>query len=149
MGIFGDLDVQAAEDDPFFVPANTYVCTLYKAEVKRDKNDNLGMSLIYKIAEGEHKNKTVSEWKKIPQPADPKNLTEEEQRDASYLKMRLKSLGVPENRMNDVNIDDLLGLDVIVTVVQNGEYTNVKKVELYEGSDMADNDADNGVVRFG
>ena len=130
MGIFGDLDVASAEDNPWAIPANSYECTVYTVEVKRDKNEVLGMEFIYKISSGEHEGKTCREWKVIPVPDDPKNLTADEKKAASYLKMRLKSLGVPETRMNNINVNDLLGLDVVVKVVVNGEYTNVQRVEL-------------------
>ncbi len=130
MGIFGDLDVASASDNPWLVPANTYECTVYTAEVKRDKNEVLGLELIYKISSGEHEGKTVREWKQIPEPADPKNLTPDEKKATSYLKMRLLSFGVPESRMNSMNINDILGLDVIVKVTLNGDYTNVSRVDL-------------------
>lgn len=136
MGLFGDLDVKSAEDNPWFVPSNVYKADLFKAEVKDGKNGK-GLTLTYKISEGQHKGKTVSEWKDIPSPADPDNLTEEEEKARSYLKMRLKSLGIPEARMNDVEPEDLMGLAVIVTVKVNGEYSNVNKVELADGANNA------------
>lgn len=130
MGIFGDLDVASAADNPWLVPANTYECTVYTAEVKRDKNEILGLEIIYKISSGDHEGKTVREWKVIPEPADPKNPTAEEAKATSYLKMRLLSFGVPESRMNSMNINDILGINVIVKVTLNGEYTNVSRVDL-------------------
>ena len=134
MGIFGDLDVASAADNPWAVPANTYEMNVYTAEVKRDKNEALGLEIVYKISSGEHEGKTVREWKTIPEPADAKNLTPDEQKAASYLKMRLLSLGIPESRMNGMNINDILGTEVVVKVTVNGEYTNVARVELREGS---------------
>lgn len=130
MGIFGDLDVASASDNPWLVPANTYEATVYTAEVKRDKNEILGMEIIYKISSGDHEGKTVREWKVIPEPADPKNLTPEENKATSYLKMRLRSFGIPESRMNSMNVNDILGLEVIIKVTVNGEYTNVSRVDL-------------------
>lgn len=130
MGIFGDLDIASASDNPWLVPANTYEATVYTAEVKRDKNEILGMEIIYKISNGEHEGKTVREWKIIPEPQDPKNMTPDEKKATSYLKMRLRSFGIPESRMNSMNINDILGLEVIVKVTVNGEYTNVSRVDL-------------------
>lgn len=134
MGLFGDLDISAADDNPWAVPSNTYEADVYLVEVKKDRNENKGLSIIYKISSGDHRGKTVSEWKVIPNPADPENLTPEEKTAASYIKMRLASLGVPESRMNDVNVNDLMGLPVTVKVVVNGDYTNVARVELREGT---------------
>lgn len=132
MGLFGDLDVKSAEDNPWFVPSNTYKADVFSVEVKDGKNGK-GLSIVYKISEGDHKGKTVSEWKNIPSKEEAD--TEEGKKAASYLKMRLASLGVPEARMNDVEPADLTGTAVIVTVKVNGEYSNVNKVELAEGAD--------------
>lgn len=127
MGLFGDLDVASAEDNPWFVPANTYEMDVYKVELKPGKDDkDPGLLFTYKISSGEHEGKQVTEFKRIPQS----QLTKEDKDAASYLKMRLASLGVPESKMNSVEPEDLQGLAVIVTVKQNGEYTNVNKVEL-------------------
>lgn len=136
MGLFGDLDVASGEADPFHVPANTYEADLYKAEVK-DKDDKKALILTYKISDGPHKGKTVGEFKTIPQPADPNNLTEDESKARNYLTQRLASLGIPKERMNSVDTNDLQGLAVVITVVNNGEYTNVRKVELRESSPAA------------
>lgn len=138
MGIFGDLDVASASDNPWAVPANTYEANVYTAEVKRDKNEALGLEIIYKISSGEHEGKTVREWKVIPEPADPKNMTPDEKKAASYLKMRLISFGIPESRMNSMNINDVLGLEVIIKVSVNGEYTNVSRVDLAGDAPAAD-----------
>lgn len=135
MGLFGDLDVASADDNPWAVPANTYEADVYTVEVKTDKNGNKGLAILYKISSGDHEGKTVSEWKIIPQP-NGSDLTPEEKKAASYLKMRLASLGVPEERMNDVNVNDLMGLPVTVKVTVNGDYTNVTRVELRGNSEF-------------
>lgn len=129
MGLFGDLDVASAEDNPWLVPSNTYEADVFKVELK-EKDDKKGLVFTYKISSGEHEGKQVSEYKNIPTPVDPKNPTPEEKTAASYLKMRLASLGVPESRMNTVEPNDLQGLPVVITVKVNGEYTNVTRVEL-------------------
>ena len=126
MGLFGDLDVASAEDNPWFVPPNTYECDLYKVELKTPEGKDPGLLFTYKISSGEHEGKQVTEYKRVPKS----QLTKEDKDAASYLKMRLASLGIPEARMNTVEPEDLQGLAVIVTVTQNGEYTNVRKVEL-------------------
>lgn len=138
MGLFGDLDVSSAEDNPWAVPPNTYEADVYTVEVKQSKEGNTGMAITYKISSGDHIGKTVQEWKSIPVPVDPKNPTADEKKAASYLKMRLKSLGVPESRMNTVDVNDLQGLAVIIKVTQNGEWTNIAKVELKGDADALD-----------
>ena len=136
MGLFGELDVASAEDNPWAVPANTYEATVYEVKVKEDKNNHTGLAINYKISSGEHEGKLVSEWKAIPIPDDPKNPTAEDKRAASYLKMRLASLGVPESRMNTVDPNDLQGTEVVIKVTVNGEFTNVGRVELRGDNDL-------------
>lgn len=133
-GLFGDLDVASAEDNPWAVPANTYKMNVFKVEKKNDKNDNPGLLITYRISEGDHEGKSVTEWKVIPTPADPNNLTADEKKAQSYLKMRLASLGIPESRMNTVGPEDLEGLEVIVKVTVNGDFTNVNRVELADSA---------------
>lgn len=131
MGLFGELDIESAEDNPWMVPANTYEADLYQVEVKPNKTgDKTNLILTYKISSGEHTGKQVTEYKVIPSPVDPKNPTADEAKAASYIKARLTSLGVPESRMNTVEVNDLVGTPVVIKVTVNGEYTNVSSVKL-------------------
>jgi hypothetical protein len=132
MSLFEGLDVASAADDPFKIPPNTYSCTVTAVKVGPTKaGDKIGMTLVYTIQEGDFEGDDITEWKEIPQPADPRNLTKDESRALAWLKQRLLNLEIPEDRMNSVSDDDLVGLDVYVTTKEgkNG-YTNVQKVEL-------------------
>jgi len=136
MSIFGDLDVESAADDPFAVPDNTYKAFLFDVKVGPTKDGTkTGMSLTYKISEGEHEGKQITEWKRIPTPADPKNLDADDQRALSFLKARMLSLGIPASAVNTVTPEDLIGKSVLVTVKSEKGYTNVKKLELDEDAD--------------
>lgn len=131
MGLFGELDIESAEDNPWMVPANTYEADLFEVAVKPNKdNTKTNLILTYKISSGDHTGKQVTEYKVIPSPADPKNPTADEKKAASYIKQRLTSLGVPESRMNTVEVNDLVGTPVVIKVTVSGEYTNVSKVDL-------------------
>lgn len=133
--LFGELDVASAEDDPFAIPDNTYDCFLTDVKVGPTKDKSkTGMTLVFTISEGEHANKKIQEWKRIPTPADPKNLDDEDKRSLSFLKARLLDLGVPAERVNTVSPDDLIGKRVYVSVKNNNGYTNVKKVVLADDS---------------
>lgn len=132
MGLFGDLDVASAADNPWVVKDGTYGAIVEKVTVEENKDKTkTNLVLIYKITDdGEMLGRTVREYKEIPKPADPNNLTEEESKQASYLKMRLSSLGVPESEMNNIQVDDLIGTDVVITVVNKNDFTNVKRLAL-------------------
>lgn len=135
MSIFGDLDIESAADDPFGVDPGTYNAVVSDVEVKDSKDGSKkGLWLTYSITECTEnpamEGRKVSEWKTIPQPEDPKNPSAEDSRAMSFLKLRLASLGIPPTHMNTVQFEDLIGIDVVITVEKNGEYTNVKRVEI-------------------
>ena len=138
MGLFGDVDVASASDDPFKVPSGVYQAILSDVEVKptNDKS-KVGMTLIFTLEgnegdEAEHNGKQVREWKEIPTPADPKNLSPDDKRAMSFLKSRLLDLGIPEDRVNSVEPDDLKGKEVTIQVKEKGEFTNINKVTLLQ-----------------
>lgn len=146
MSIFGDLDLENAADDPFAVKPGTYIVVVDEAGVQATKDGSKnGLTLSYKIVESDDDStmigRRISEWKDIPKFVDPKNPTEEEARQASFLKQRLLSLGIPSNELNSTNPSDLAGTGdrFMVTVVQTEgkganlgkTYTNVRTVRLY------------------
>ena len=142
MGLFDGLDVQSAADNPFEVEPGTYPCVITKAEAKPTQaGDKVGLNIEYTIQNAENEAMTgrkITEWKWIPQPDNPAAPSAKEAQAASFLKQRLSNLGIPETRMNSVEEDDLLGIECVVSVKKNGEYTNVTKVSLL-GEDSNDN----------
>lgn len=126
MGIFGDLDVQAAADDPFAVDDGTYTGTVTKSEVKKNKDETKTFLVLeYTIEDdGPMGGRKASEWKNIPEAGD-----ENADRSASFLKQRLLSLGVPPDRINSFEPEDALGVEVVFTVKNKDGYANVTKVE--------------------
>lgn len=133
MSLFGDLDVQSAADNPFEVEPGTYLCTVTNAEAKPTQaGDKVGLNIEYTISDEDDNDamhgRKVTEWKWIPSSM----ATTKEQQAASFLKQRMLNLGIPEERINDLSTDDLIGTECIVSVKKNGEYTNVTKVALAE-----------------
>jgi len=131
MGIFGDLDVQAAADDPFAVDDGTYTGTVTKSEVKKNKDETKTFLVLeYTIEDdGPMGGRKASEWKNIPETGD-----ENADRSASFLKQRLLSLGVPPDRINSFEPEDALGVEVVFTVKNKDGYTNVSRVVLADGA---------------
>jgi hypothetical protein len=137
MGLFGDLDVASANDDPFAIPDNTYRAYVFGVKTGMSKGNpekgtlpKNGITFTYKIADGPHEGKQVNEWKHLPEADE--NLTPEElERAKSYLKQRLITFGVPSDRQNDVEADDLIGTEVFITVQTNENgFVGVKSVKL-------------------
>lgn len=142
MGLFGDLDVQSAADNPFDIPDGTYVCIINDVKVgptkPKDGVTKIGMTLNYRIDEGEKEDSNISEWKHVPAPEDLESsnsdIKKAAERSMSFLKSRMIDLGIPADRINDLEPEDLLGIRCSVTVAKNGQYTNVKRVALIEES---------------
>jgi hypothetical protein len=127
--IFGDLDIASAEDNPFAIPDGVYEVFVTECVVGlTKKEDKLGMTLTYTIDGGPKDKSKISEFKHVPRPSD--DLTSDQrERAKSFLKQRLASLGVPEDKMNSLYPADLIGTAAAITVVTNKEgYTNVTKV---------------------
>ena len=135
--IFGDLDVASASDDPFTVKPGVYAAVVSEVKVgeTRDKS-KVGMTIKYTITEEDstENGKSVQEWKEIPRKQADGKLDANGERSLSFLKSRLLSLGIPEERMNSVQPDDLQSKTVYITVKKKDDYTNVTKVVLNEGT---------------
>lgn len=132
MGIFDGLDVASAEDNPFDVVDGTYHCFVQNVKVgPTAKGDKSGMTLVYQIDEADSpmNGRQITEWQEIPG-----ENTANAARTLSFLKSRLKSLGVPESRMNSIETDDLMNVECVVSVAKRGEYTNVTRVSLPSGT---------------
>ena len=128
-GIFADLGLDEVDEDPNTFPASTYRGFVYDCKVVTYKDAAKGRALVltYKIADGgQHKGKTVDEWKSC-------NTFDDASKKA-WLKRRLMSLGVPENRLSQVNPEDLIGTEVDFTTKKSGEYTNVTFVKQSDGA---------------
>ena len=129
--IFGDLDIESAADNPFTVVPGTYNAIVSSVGEETSQKGNRGLVFKYTITGDDDPmaGREVSEWKNIPK--DPS--TTEGQRALSFIKMRLQSLGVPNNRLNSTEPDDLIGTEVVITVVEKDGYTNIRKLVLAEG----------------
>ena len=126
MGLFGDLDIESAADDPFAVPDNTYYCYVTDMVAKAAQSGKNGLNIEYTVNVGEHKGKKIREWKRIPDGAE----SDDDKNAMSYIKSRMLDLGVPAERINSVTKDDVVGTYVAVTVKTKGEYQNVNKVVI-------------------
>lgn len=148
-GLFGDLDIASANENPFFKPDGTYLCEITKAEIKTSKKGNKGFTLDYTIMEGPKKGKKIQEWKPIPMPwqlkgfatADSSEKDEEvlerAERSMAFLKQRLKDFGIPVDMMNAVDSDYLLNnvRALLVTIKNNDGQENITGVKIAEDHD--------------
>jgi hypothetical protein len=154
-GLFGELDIASAQDNPFFKPDGTYLCEITSAQVRTSKNGNKGFALDYTITEGPKKGKKIQEWKPIPMPWQLKGyesnevpegtrpddeIKEKAERTMSFLKQRLKDFGIPVEQMNSVDAEYILNkvplLDITIKNVDGNE--RITGVKLHEGGSNSD-----------
>ena len=138
MGLFQDVDLSNAADDPFGVPDGAYDVVVTEVKVGPTRNgDKVGMTTTFKIeSDDEHNNKTVQRWLLVPQVQDVNNPTADEARALSFLKSHLISLGVPAEEVNTVEVEDIVGREFTVKIVNRDGYTNVRNI-----SERVDSDA--------
>lgn len=129
MGLFDELDIAGAADNPWVIPDNTYPAVVTDLEVKPDKNENMAMIFHYKITDGEHTGFEITEYKRLPSSRDKTPRTEAEKaKDMSYIKQRLASLDIPESRMNDVTKEDIVGIECYVSTRVRNDFVGVRSV---------------------
>jgi len=147
-GFLNDLNLKDVPDDPNAIPVGKYPGFVSGLKINHpkdgDSNPHRALIITYKVDENHatHHGRTKSEFKTLPNMVDttdpitglPKRVpaTPEDENHASYLKQRIKSLGVPEGELDNVNEDDLLGTPVTFEVKQRGEYLNIVGISLRE-----------------
>lgn len=147
-GFLNDLNLKDVPEDPNMVPVGEYPGFLSGIKINPpadgDSDPHRSLLLTYKVDENHatHHGRTKTEFKTLPNMIDsvdpvtgqPKRIpaTPDDERHASYLKQRIKSLGVPEGELENVTEDDLLGTPIMFTVAKakKGEYLNIVKVAL-------------------
>lgn len=135
-GFLNDLGVNWDEVSTDNSPVDgTHRCFVVKSEVRTKKDGSKSWVFSYKVAEGEPQaGKVKDEWRPIPNVRDGKFVTEKDATNASWLKQRLISLGVPESRVGTVTPADVQGTEVYITLKtttnNSGTFQNVTNVKL-------------------
>lgn len=146
--LFGELDVESAEDNPWLKPDGPYRCGLADVSVKlTKKEDKMGMTLEFKITEGAKKGRQIKPWYWIPTPNQVKGFptlkpeegqvkdvefAEKAANATSTLKLVMKNMGVPADKINTITSQDLLDLqqEYIVTIQNKNGSENVKSISV-------------------
>lgn len=150
MSLFGDLDVESAEDNPWLKPDGPYKCALAGVSVKATKaGDKMGMTLEFKIVEGSKKGRKITPWNWIPtknQLAGYKSLQskDNEEKDeefaeraataVSQLKKNMMDMGIPADRINSMDAQNLMDMEqlYIVTIRNKNGSENVTSIAVDE-----------------
>lgn len=146
--LFGELDVESAEDNPWFKPDGTYRCGLADVTVKLTKNeDKMGMTLVFKVTQDFKKGRQIKPWYWIPTPnqikgypslkpeegqvKDPE-FAEKAANATSTLKMVMKNMGVPADKINTLKSQDLMDMaqEYDVTIQNKNGSENIKSIAV-------------------
>lgn len=138
MGLFGDLDIAAAADDPFAVEDGTYITVVTSCKTQTSQKDGKkGLTFDFTIEEEDDNpekmwGRKISEWLTIPETDENGEFKDPDKGPIfmSFIKRRLKALGVPEDEMNSVEPDDLIGIREITTVKTKNDFQNIVKMVL-------------------
>lgn len=133
--LFGELDIASASDDPYGVPDDTYKCVVSDLKIAKNSKGNRGMTLTFKVAEGDYRGQEITDYKRLPSSEDAEPLVGKKREDAlSYIKLRLRDLGIPDSQMNSLKREDLVGTECYVSTIKktsNGStFVNVRNVQL-------------------
>lgn len=110
----GDAVAEAETQTGFYTPdAGTYNFEVLGAEMKvgtKNNPDALNFIVHYSLTGDDGEPHKWDQWLGVPQPADPRNLTENDRVKFSVLKQTLLGLGVSEADINTVGPDDVEGV---------------------------------------
>lgn len=148
MSIFGELDVAAAAE----LKGNTegtFSGVITAAEIEygsTNKPDNVTFIVTYTLQgqpfpfDHRHMLPQINGKPAPPsafptEPLDAKGMSPRDraERSLSFLKTYFKNLGIPDEKINSVTPEDLIGIEVVVTLApqkSNPNYMNATKVVL-------------------
>lgn len=123
MSIFGDIDVDEINEDPFYVAPNTYwaVCTEAKVTGFEGNPDTfLKFSWTIDEPDNDYHGKNLQQLFKIFPGKKKADLTAKEVQGLSYLKRLLRrGFDLSESQIASVNPSELIGAEAFVTSVVN------------------------------
>lgn len=151
--LWGDIDFDEVQDDPFFKPDDTYRCRITEAVQRKTNAGNPAISITYTILRGEYATQRIQEFKTFPFPWQLKGFNSKEDweneenfdqklkvsagRQMSFIKQRMRDFGFDPKEMNRINPKKLLALPPMdVTMVHGKENReNVRGVLLVNDDD--------------
>lgn len=133
MGLLDDYapDFDEIPDGPDYnVPDGTYdfeIGNFYRQDGTSKNPDAQYLVVEYLLGD---EGKRSSEWFGLPE--DPSSPTDKEIQKLSFLKRRFQTLGVPRDRWNSIDEDDLIGITGVLTLRTRNGYQNVSSLSVDE-----------------
>jgi hypothetical protein len=127
--IFGGIDFDEGDDNPWGLPTGTHEVSISNAEIDRSGNGNLGLWLTFTNDEG----KSIRKWTTMPEK-EQDDVTRK--RNTSFLRVLLNNLKIPREKWEKLEPDDFIDLQCVITVKpqqNNPDYMQVGKITRQEG----------------
>lgn len=130
-GFLNDLGLSEVSSNVNTLPDGKYPGFVFAAKVVKKKDDRKALVCTFRVSEGSHTGKKIDDWKTLPRKDVNGNfVSEEDKKEASFLRMRIESLGFTEEQFATLKPADLVAIPVSFAVRTDGQYTNVKFVEV-------------------
>lgn len=134
LGAF-NIDMDTVEAPSFDVKDDTYefvVGDLFLVEGTKNHPDRTWLVLEFLLGDD---GKKKSEWFELP--ADSDNPTPKEMEKLGYMKLRLKALEVPDEKLNSFGPEDVIGKRGVFTLATKNGFQNIRNFTLSEDQDPA------------
>ena len=142
MGLFDEYGVNMDEvkESSWEVPDDIYEFAVGSCWIQEGtKKDPDAQFFVIEYLLGDEGDLKKSEWFGLP--ADPTAPTDKELQKLGFLKTRLKSLGIPEGNLNDVDEDTLVGITGTLQIVTRNGFQNIRNVRVDEEQEVAEESA--------
>lgn len=131
MNLFGMADASEVSDNPFEIAEGTYFSRCVDVVIKEKDDGNLLLKITWQIDEPDseyHESKVSQYHTVVNKPYS--EMEPSEKKSMKFYKMNLRrAFDLSETDMNTLTAQDILGAKAYVTIVINGEYTNISKVQ--------------------
>lgn len=158
VSLFGKLDIEHVNDDPFFIEPNTYHAICTDATVKESDTGDHALIIKWQIDEpgSDYHEKTLTDYFTLVDPDLEWEELDATQKDkVKFLKRRLRrAFGVKEADLNEVKPSELISREAMIEVVegkgkvgtknQGKKFTNIRdamSMQLFEDEGHTRNSA--------
>src|SRR5699024_9008844 len=143
MSLLGNLGLDQVDSNPDDLPDGVWAGKVHDSKIITTKKGNVTHMIDYMVTQGEKAGTRKAEWftHGTPQYDDNGNLVgvtpTMTDNAKSWYKKRLIELGVPENQISSLQVEDLIGREVMFGTKRNGQYVNVSFARLQNPAQQA------------
>lgn len=161
VSLFGQIDANTVNDDPFYIEPNTYWAICIDAKVREEEDGTNALILQWQIDDPSsdyHEKKLQDYFTLVDQNADWEDLDSKQKDKVKYLKRRLRlGFGIGEADMNTVSPSQLISCGAFLEIKdgkgtgknEGKTFSNIREAmtrELFEEKNGAQSQAVNSTL---